>query len=440
FARLAVFPATFDLDAAAAVAGEAGGEDPFRMLTDLVRQSMVTVPGPDRFRLLDTLRAYAAELLADLDADATSRRHAQHYLALAERGEVGIRGTEQCNWLEQLRAAVPQHRAALEWLLSTGDGEGAARLAGALGWFWTLDGMLTDAHHHLGQIVELPGLSDQVRAKVSWTLALAAASLGDLARCRTLGAMAADLGRAVDDRAIIGYGLNAQTVALWGSGELNESAALHDKAIEHFEAAADVWGIGLCNVLRARTAVDARDENAEEMTSRAVEAARATGDGHIIGIALEQLARVALKNLDPARASRLVEESLAAHETIGYSEGMLSSLHLLGRAALANGAPGEARGHHLRALGIAVGIGHAAGTIEALDGLTAVAVALNDKQLASRLAQVVEVERAARGLPRRGDEHELFTALLAEVPMASAGTLTTFAALADEMLRYGSGP
>ena len=194
FARLAVFPATFDLDAAAAVAAEPGVDDPLRMLTDLVRKSMVAVPGPDRFRLLDTLRAYAAELLADADADATSHRHAQHYLELAERGEVGIRGSDQLHWLELLRAAVPQHRAALEWMLSTGDAEGAARLAGALGWFWVVDGLLADAHHHLGQIVDLPGLSDRVRARVSWTLALASGSLGDLHRCRTLGAMAADLG------------------------------------------------------------------------------------------------------------------------------------------------------------------------------------------------------------------------------------------------------
>jgi len=252
--------------------------------------------------------------------------------------------------------------------------------------------------------------------------------------------MAADLGKAVDDDAIIGYGLNAEAVALWGFGELDESAALHEHAIEHFEATADVWGIGVCSVLRARTAVDAGDENAEEMTSRAVEAARATGDGHIVGIALEQLARVALNNRDPARASGLVEESLAAHETIGYSEGMLSSLHLLGRADLANGAPKEAREHHLRALGIAVGIGHAAGTIEALDGLTAVAVALGDKQLASRLAQVVEVERSARRLPRRADEHAMFNTLVAEATTPEAGTATTLAAIADEMLRDSGMP
>src|SRR5690606_18962628 len=139
-------------------------------------------------------------------------------------------------------------------------------------------------------IVDLPELADRVRAKVSWTLALTAGSLGDLSRCRTLGAIAADLGRSVEDDAIIGYGLNAEAVALWGLGELDESAALHEQAIEHFEATADVWGFGVCTVLRARTAVDACDENTAELTSRAVEAARATGDGHLVGIALEQLA------------------------------------------------------------------------------------------------------------------------------------------------------
>jgi predicted ATPase/DNA-binding SARP family transcriptional activator len=436
FARLAVFPATFDLDAAAAVAADPGVDDALRLLTDLVRQSMVTVPGPDRFRLLDTLRVYAAELLADADADATSHRHARHYLALAERGEVGIRGADQLHWLELLRAAVPHHRAALEWLLSTGDTEAAARLAGALGWFWVVDGLLADAHHHLGQIVDLPGISDRARATVSWTLALAAGSLGDLQRCRALGAMAADLGRMIGDDAVIGHGLNAEAVALWGLGQLDQSAALHEEALRHSEAAGDVWGVGVCTVLRARTAVDADDPSASEMTRHAVEAARRTGDAHIIGIALEQCARVALNHGDPASAVPLVEESLAGHEAISYSEGILASLHLLGRAELADGHPIAARERHLRALGIAVGIGHAAGTIEALDGLAAVAVALGDTPLASRLALVVEAERAARHLPRRADECAMFDNLVADAATPELGSgLPTLAALADELLR-----
>jgi hypothetical protein len=189
-------------------------------------------------------------------------------------------------------------------------------------------------------------------------------------------------------------------------------------------------------VLRARTAVDADDPSASERTRHAVEAARRTGDAHIIGIALEQCARVALNHGDPASAVPLVEESLAGHEAISYSEGILASLHLLGRAELADGHPIAARERHLRALGIAVGIGHAAGTIEALDGLAAVAVALGDTPLASRLALVVEAERAARHLPRRADECAMFDNLVADAATPELGSgLPTLAALADELLR-----
>ena len=171
------------------------------------------------------------------------------------------------------------------------------------------------------------------------------------------------------------------------------------------------------------------------MTRHAVEVARRTGDAHIIGIALEQCARVALNDGDPAGALALVEESLAGHEAISYSEGVLASLHLLGRAELADGDPIAARERHLRALGIAVGIGHAAGTIEALDGLAAVAIALGDTPRASRLALVVESERAARRLPRRADECAMFDGLVAEAttPTPSNG-VPTLAALADEIL------
>ena len=54
-----------------------------------MKQSMVARAGDDRYRLLDTLRAYALDVLADLDADDTRDRHADFYVDLAEHGEVG---------------------------------------------------------------------------------------------------------------------------------------------------------------------------------------------------------------------------------------------------------------------------------------------------------------------------------------------------------------
>ena len=439
FARLAVFPGTFDLDAAAAIAAEPA-DDPLVVLADLVRQSMVSSPAPDRFRLLDTLRAYAGELLADLDADATSRRHAEHYLEVAERAELGIRGQDQRRWFERLRDAAPHLRAALEWFLSTGDGERAARLAGALGWFWTVDGMLADADHHLRLVLDGHGLDTLTRAKATWVLALVAGSLGDLERCAELGRAAEQLGVEAGDDATIGYGLNARAVASWALGDLETSGALHDRAIDHFTRAGDPWGLGVCTVLRARTAIDGDDPSAAERARQGLDTARAAGDAHLVGMAYEQLARLALREGDAAGAAELADRSLAAHESIGYGEGMLASLHLLGRASLAMGDHGAASAHHVQALRLAVTIGHVAATLEALDGLAAAASSAGDEALAARVAATVEAERTSRRLPRRPDERAAFDALPLGVGARRPAVTTDLAVLTEEILREHGGP
>ena len=87
---------------------------------------MVTRAGPDRYRLLDTLRAYALDVLAELDADPARERHARFYVELAEQGETGVRGHGQLVWLNRLRADINNFRAAVDWSLLTGNVEGAA--------------------------------------------------------------------------------------------------------------------------------------------------------------------------------------------------------------------------------------------------------------------------------------------------------------------------
>jgi predicted ATPase len=72
FARLGVFAGGFELDASLAVAGS-GLANPFELLASLVKQSMVVRAGADRYRLLDTLRAYALDVLAH----TRRRRHAR---------------------------------------------------------------------------------------------------------------------------------------------------------------------------------------------------------------------------------------------------------------------------------------------------------------------------------------------------------------------------
>ena len=156
--------------------------------------------GNDRYRLLDTLRAYALDVLADLDADETRNRHAGYYVQRAEQGELEIRGPDQLAWLDRFRSDLNNFRAALEWGLSTGDTTSAARLAGALAWFWTLNGMLTEAIQHLERLIEIDDVPPPTRAKCLWGYALLASSLGRLETARAAAYRAVACGRPVRHR------------------------------------------------------------------------------------------------------------------------------------------------------------------------------------------------------------------------------------------------
>ena len=126
FDCLGVFPASFDGAAAVAVTGDGGLArwDILDSLTALVAQSMVGAEeGPDqtsRYRLLETLRAYAREQLAAAgELDRLRRRHAEHYAAFAERAGRELLGTLQLSWQRRTRAELDNLQAAGAWALTS---------------------------------------------------------------------------------------------------------------------------------------------------------------------------------------------------------------------------------------------------------------------------------------------------------------------------------
>jgi tetratricopeptide (TPR) repeat protein len=360
---------------------------------------MVTRAGRDRYRLLDTLRAYALESLAQLDADETRNRHAAFYVALAEQGEMGIRATGQRDWLDHLRSDINNFRAALDWCLLTGDTTSAGRLAGALAWFWTLNGMLAEAIQHLGQLVASEDMSPSTRAKCLWGYALLSASLGRLATARDTGYQAVDLARSCGDDAGAAYGLNSVAVAEWALGNHDRSLGAHREALDLFDKLEDPWGQAVCNVLKARTLFDLGDRDAVAVAGEGADHARSAGDVHVLGIALTQIAQIAIAEGD-AGAQAAAAEALELQESIGYTEGMVSAFHVLGQAHRVAGDVDGARGHHRRALALAVRIGHAAAMCEAVEDLARDESALHP-DLANRLLRAARAERERRGLPLR---------------------------------------
>jgi predicted ATPase/transcriptional regulator with XRE-family HTH domain len=119
--RLSVFPGSFDLAAAEAVAGP-GGVDAAQvagLLGSLVDKSLV-VAEPEgtglRYRLLETIRLFAAERLADTgpeDAAAVRAAHCAHYLAVAEAAAPHLFGPQQARWFDRLDAEQANLRRAV---------------------------------------------------------------------------------------------------------------------------------------------------------------------------------------------------------------------------------------------------------------------------------------------------------------------------------------
>jgi predicted ATPase/DNA-binding SARP family transcriptional activator len=428
FARLGAFAGTFDLDGALTVAG-AGLPNPLELLASLVKQSMVARAGSDRYRLLDTLRAYALDALAELDADDTRERHAVYFTELAEDGEVAIRGPEQLVWLDRFRSDINNFRAALEWSLLTSDVERAARQAGALAWFWTLNGMLTEAIDHLQRLVDVDNIPAVIRAKCVWGFALLAASLGRLETARDAGYRAAELGRDCGDPAQTAYGLNAAAVAEWALGHHDRSLQAHGEAIELLAKIEDQWGLAICKVLLARTLFDRHDPGAPQVAREGVEHARRAGDVHVLGIALAQIAQLAMAEGDPGAAVTAASEALSLQEQIGYTEGAVSALHVLGQAQRLAGDVDTARALHRRALSLASRIGHAA----AMEDL-ARAEADKDPAFAHVLLRAARRERDQRAIPPRPRDAEELSELEEKVLTTSDTTLDRpFATLVAEL-------
>jgi non-specific serine/threonine protein kinase len=120
--RLAVFAGSFDLDAAEAVggAGELTAADVAGLLGQLVDKSLVVAEpaGPAlRYRLLDTIRQFAADRLAESGQNQTAAAqaaHCAHYLSVAETAAPHLTGPGQVSWLPRLDADQANLRRAAE--------------------------------------------------------------------------------------------------------------------------------------------------------------------------------------------------------------------------------------------------------------------------------------------------------------------------------------
>ena len=121
------------------------------------RWPRTSAPQP-RFRMLNTVREFALHALgAGQEAAACERRHAGHWLAVAERARPGLHGPAQAAWLRRLELDQANLAQALRWTVTHGEATHGLRLAGALFRFWWVRGDVAEGRRWLECLLAAAG-------------------------------------------------------------------------------------------------------------------------------------------------------------------------------------------------------------------------------------------------------------------------------------------
>jgi predicted ATPase/DNA-binding winged helix-turn-helix (wHTH) protein len=141
--QMSVFADGWTLPSAAEVAQTTDEYEALALLTALHDKSLLVVDrevlaGRPRYRMLETVRQYALELLNGCgEGEATRGRHVAHFIAMAEQADAQVRGPEQDLWMTRYKQEHENLVAALTWC---GDGaldpQAGLRLAAATGYYW----------------------------------------------------------------------------------------------------------------------------------------------------------------------------------------------------------------------------------------------------------------------------------------------------------------
>ncbi|HLK43713.1 MAG TPA: tetratricopeptide repeat protein, partial [Thermoleophilia bacterium] len=346
FQRLSAFAGLFSLEHVEAICVGTGIEprEVVDLLGNLVAKSLlVRLPRPSgaaRFRMLETLRQYAADRLGGgPEAHAVRTKHAAFYLSRCEEASTNRFGQGWRRWLERLEEEHDDCRAALRWLIDQGDADLAMRLATALWRFWDYHYLTAEGRGWLDQALALPGGRDELRRRALAGNAYLCMMDDDLDTAFARCAEGLRLPGTADDAGGQAALLIIQAEVSRLRGGADEAERLAAEAVEQFHRAGDEWGEA--DALRVRTllATDRRDLNlAFEYGERCLLLWDRCGDVEGSAGARSLLGGIALDNGDLVQAESMYEKSLLQFRQAGEPWGTAQMTWSLGRVALLRGS------------------------------------------------------------------------------------------------------
>jgi predicted ATPase/transcriptional regulator with XRE-family HTH domain len=250
FRRLGVLPDRFPLDAVAAVAGDlVTNEAVVGAVARLIDKSLllraeVSTPTRPLYRMLETVRAYAAlELAAAGERDEALEGLIRYCGREATLAAEGLAGSAQPQWLNRVREDLESYRSALTWLLQRGRGSEAAAISRELVLFWLIRGHAAEGLWWYDQILQAP-LEPALEADVLVASSLMSYMQREPQRGRERLVRALDLAYQSGNPALIA---SAETM----SGHIEHGTGNLERARDHFARGAEQaralgipWGIG----------------------------------------------------------------------------------------------------------------------------------------------------------------------------------------------------
>jgi tetratricopeptide (TPR) repeat protein len=346
--RLSVFAGGFGLDAAEAVCGSGDLDvlDVADLLGSLVDKSLVVAEpagGILRYRLLETIRLFAAERLAEVgkeEAAGVAAAHCAHYLAVAEAAAPHLTGPQQGSWLAQLDADQANLRRAADHAVGLPDGTAVVlRLGVALDRFWRARSRQQEGFGLLIPALRRPDArADPALFAVALVTAAKVADLIDLATARQLAEQAVELASRLGDDRLLSRAQAVLCAAHFFGGQPESGRRFGQESVERARRLGD-------DVLLAQSLhgylLTIDPARSGPLFAEAFACTERSGD-HFINSGLHSNAGAAALDAGDIPAVRdHLEAAAQAAQQIGYEDAMAPVM--LGLVLRAEGDPGGAR-------------------------------------------------------------------------------------------------
>jgi predicted ATPase len=397
FRRMSVFVggATHEAIEAVCNAKEDLHIDLLDAIESLVDNSLVRRTGADlgepRFVMLETMREYGLAKLGEAGEDAYTRKaHAAYFVVLAEEAEPALMGGErQQEWFARFDAEIGNTRAALDWLVSTGEAEWGLRLLSAQSFYFRDRGIAEEAYERCVKLLALPAAAarNKLRARGLSSAQALAEFAGRTAERQRYFSQGLEILEELHDLLGTLRSLTNNSVADRAIGDYATARQGFERAVEVARQLDDPRALaGSVSNLADLVKLQGEYELARLLQLEASRLFEQMGDRVGVAWALSHQADLAREQGDAARARSLYEQALARFRTLDNQPGIASCYHDLAGIATETGDCAAAQSLYGESLQLYSDLGNRAELPRVLESCAICASASGDPERALTLA------------------------------------------------------